>query len=213
MSSSKPSALCLTNNYLLGLGIREALCAHGINRVDLSSVTRYPSHPDRYARIFLVTGFSMTRCVKRLVQSFPNQIVVLYERTSDPLLYELFEMGVARFMSTNMNAAGLGFHVELRRVMDMQVSSYISSELVPLLLARQKQHMTCELTDRELQIVSLLWQGLDNFEISEELNLSVRTVERYRSSILKKTDSRNMVAAVRYCFDKGFINKHLKQPA
>lgn len=54
------------------------------------------------------------------------------------------------------------------------------------------------LTKREKQILHFLCSGSTNQEISEQLFLSVRTIESHRKSILHKTDSKNIASLVVY---------------
>ena len=42
------------------------------------------------------------------------------------------------------------------------------------------------LTDREEQIVKLIWRGLKNREIGNALKISVKTVEAHRANVMKK---------------------------
>ena len=51
-------------------------------------------------------------------------------------------------------------------------------------------------TPREKEVFVLSKKGLLMKEIADQLSLSIRTVERHRSSILKKTDSSNFLEAL-----------------
>ena len=61
------------------------------------------------------------------------------------------------------------------------------------------------LSDRELQIVELVAAGLTNQEISEELEISKRTVDNHISNILNKTTTGNRVALVRWALQWGKV--------
>lgn len=213
MASTEPSALCLTQNQLYGLGIKEALHRHGISQVDHVTKPSRPLRADQYTYIFISHRLPLSLSVKSLIHNCAKRIIVLYEELNAHTLYKFFEIGATRFLSTNADTSGLEFNVKLRDAINSTDTMHIPTELAPLLLNQRKYQLTCELTERELLIVSLLWKGFDNFELSERLNLSVRTIERYRSSILKKTDSKSMVGAVRFCFDKGLMDESLNQRA
>jgi DNA-binding NarL/FixJ family response regulator len=49
------------------------------------------------------------------------------------------------------------------------------------------------LSKREDQVLKLICQGMSSSEIAEELEISPRTVEKHRDSLLKKTKSKNSV--------------------
>ena len=61
------------------------------------------------------------------------------------------------------------------------------------------------LTQREQQVLELLVDGLSNAEIGNELHLSARTVEKYVSSLLRKTDKSNRLELVRLAIESHLI--------
>ncbi|MGB7439710.1 MAG: response regulator transcription factor [Coleofasciculaceae cyanobacterium] len=62
------------------------------------------------------------------------------------------------------------------------------------------QLFTLDLTNREKEVLALLITGLSNGEIAGELYLSPRTIEKYVSSLLRKTDTSNRSELVRFAF-------------
>ncbi|AFY64835.1 response regulator transcription factor [Geitlerinema sp. PCC 7407] len=61
------------------------------------------------------------------------------------------------------------------------------------------------LSERELQIVELVANGLTNQEIAEALEISKRTVDNHISNILTKTSTDNRVALVRWALQWGKV--------
>jgi two-component system response regulator NreC len=61
------------------------------------------------------------------------------------------------------------------------------------------------LAERELEVLKLIALGYTNTEISEELCLSVRTVEAYRLRIQRKTHERSRADMVRYAREHHLI--------
>lgn len=62
-----------------------------------------------------------------------------------------------------------------------------------------------ELTAREQEVLALLSDGLSNAQIGDGLHLSPRTVEKYVSSLLRKTDTSNRAELVRYAIDHHLV--------
>ncbi|MDJ0583018.1 response regulator transcription factor [Crocosphaera sp.] len=62
-----------------------------------------------------------------------------------------------------------------------------------------------ELTRRESEVLDLLTMGLSNGEIGQRLHLSPRTIEKYVSSLLRKTDTSNRAELVRFAFDHHLV--------
>jgi DNA-binding NarL/FixJ family response regulator len=52
------------------------------------------------------------------------------------------------------------------------------------------------LSQRELEVLSLVKEGLKNPEIAESLGLSIKTIENHIRSILLKLDAKNRTDAV-----------------
>lgn len=58
-----------------------------------------------------------------------------------------------------------------------------------------------DLTQREQQVLLLLTEGLSNAQIGEQLHLSPRTVEKYVSKLLQKTETSNRAEIVRFAME------------
>ena len=61
------------------------------------------------------------------------------------------------------------------------------------------------LSERELEIIDLVAQGLTNQEIGERLMISKRTVDNHVSNVFTKTGAKNRVALLNWAMDHGKI--------
>lgn len=61
------------------------------------------------------------------------------------------------------------------------------------------------LSDRELQIIDLVSDGLTNDKIAQKLEISKRTVDNHISNILTKTKTHNRVELVRWALQWGKV--------
>ena len=61
------------------------------------------------------------------------------------------------------------------------------------------------LTKREQEVLQLLTHGLSNAEIGTQLHLSPRTVEKYVSSLLRKTETSNRAELVRFAMEHRLV--------
>jgi len=68
---------------------------------------------------------------------------------------------------------------------------------------RSRKHI--RLTKREQEILVLICEGLNNYDIGDRLFLSHRTVENHRMSLHQKFDVKNSAALVRAALQQGFI--------
>jgi DNA-binding NarL/FixJ family response regulator len=76
------------------------------------------------------------------------------------------------------------------------------------LLAEMSEKSNREgLTDRELEILSLIAQGASNREIGEKLFLSEKTIKNYVTSIFQKLQTNDRTQAAVYALQHGLITK------
>lgn len=68
--------------------------------------------------------------------------------------------------------------------------------------ADEKPELPLQLTQREREVLAMLTHGLSNAQIGTQLHLSPRTVEKYVSNLLRKTETSNRAELV------GFAMKH-----
>lgn len=58
---------------------------------------------------------------------------------------------------------------------------------------------------REIDIIKLVSNGLNNADIAEKLFISVLTVKKHRNNILIKSDSKNTAQLIKNCILQGII--------
>jgi DNA-binding NarL/FixJ family response regulator len=69
----------------------------------------------------------------------------------------------------------------------------------------QQSQIISSLTTREQEVLDLLTHGFSNAEMGLQLHLSARTVEKYVSSLLRKTDTSNRAELVRFAIKHGLV--------
>lgn len=88
-------------------------------------------------------------------------------------------------------------------------SKYFSSELTSVLL---KEHnntgdgKAALLSSREVEIISLLAEGLGSTQISEKISISPRTVDTHRNNILHKLELKNTAELISFAFRNKLLN-------
>jgi len=91
----------------------------------------------------------------------------------------------------------------IERVLDGDL--YLSDALSAKLLRRvvdgddgEETGAASQLSDRELEVLQLLGQGVPTREVADRLNLSVKTIESYRANIKRKLDLKNATELMQY---------------
>jgi len=68
-----------------------------------------------------------------------------------------------------------------------------------------KSHIE-SLTKRELEILTLVAKGHTNRKVADKLSLSIKTVEKHRSNMMKKLDLHNISGLISFAIGNGLIN-------
>ena len=61
------------------------------------------------------------------------------------------------------------------------------------------------LTEREIEILCLVAQGLTNKEIGDQLYISHRTVDTHRTNLMKKLNLNNVASLIRFAYKNGLV--------
>jgi DNA-binding NarL/FixJ family response regulator len=140
------------------------------------------------------------------------RVLILTTFDLDEYVYEAIRAGASGFLLKDVQPAQLVEAVRVvaageallaptvtRRLLD-HFAGQLPGSKAPPELAR--------LTERELEILTLLAEGLSNAELAERLFLSETTVKSHVSSVLRKLDLRDRVQAVVLAYKAGLARPH-----
>ena len=57
------------------------------------------------------------------------------------------------------------------------------------------------ITEREIEIVELLKDGLTNYQVADQLNISIHTVETHRKNVMHKLGVNNLASLLKFFND------------
>jgi two-component system, NarL family, response regulator NreC len=149
-------------------------------------------------------GGSSLAAIPRMLEASPNTAVVVLTMEDEP-----------RFAREALRAGALGF--VLKEAADaelveavraaMQGLRYLNPQLGGLIAATPEGPAGPPdgLSDREQEVLRLVALGHTNAEISEQMYLSLRTVESHRSHINQKTGRTTRAELVAYARDHGLL--------
>jgi RNA polymerase sigma factor (sigma-70 family) len=78
------------------------------------------------------------------------------------------------------------------------ICSEIQRNITDQVMSNGDENRLSKLTEREIEIIKLIREGMSNKEIAETLFISPRTVETHRARILKKLDLKNSLSLVKF---------------
>ncbi|HTP90543.1 MAG TPA: response regulator transcription factor [Xanthobacteraceae bacterium] len=199
------SVLIIDDHPIVLQGCRRMLEAAGVETVlearDIASGYRlYRRHHPDVVVIDLAmqgSGLSGLSLIRRVRSHDPGARILVFSMHSDPIIVaRALEAGAIGYVLKDTSADELLKAFEKVRA----GAPYLSNELamqVALVHAPTRQNPLAELTQRELQTLSLLAEGKPYGRIAEELNVSYKTVVNVCSQLKHKLDVQNLPELIR----------------
>ena len=123
-------------------------------------------------------------------QKFSLPIVFLTAHADVPMAVKAMQTGAADFIQKPVQPDELIASVQ--RVMNTPQTNLPTPEEAEVV-----QQTVDELTPREREVMNLIVQGASNKEAAQSLDISPRTVEIYRATVMRKMDAPNLPDLVR----------------
>jgi DNA-binding NarL/FixJ family response regulator len=149
-----------------------------------------------------VSGFDLTKLMRK--HSPDSRIIGVSMHSMPVYARKMLQMGAMGYVTKNSSKEEMVTAI----VSVSKGDKYVCDE-VKNILAKQElddsepgSNEMNALTQREIDVVQLIKEGLSSREIAEKLDLSLKTVEVHRYNILKKLKLKNTATLV------NFINAH-----
>lgn len=150
-----------------------------------------------------INGIEATQ---RAIKLFPDIKIIALSMYADENYYtEMLEAGAKGFLLKNSQFDDVQTAITEVYEGRNYFSPEILSSIVNNLTRKTKAPKNDELTKREFEVLINICQGYSNLEISEQLYISKRTVDKHRENILLKTQSKNTAELVVYAIKKGYF--------
>jgi DNA-binding NarL/FixJ family response regulator len=164
-------------------------------------------------RMPVLDGLEATR---RIRDADGPPVLVLTTFDDDDVLWGAVEAGAAGFLLKDTSADDI--IRAIRTVADG--GSWLDPRVTPRLLralragrpAAPSSAVLDALSERELEVLTLVARGASNPEIAAELFVSERTVKGHVGSIFTKLGARDRAAAIVLAFDAGLVVPGARQP-
>lgn len=155
-------------------------------------------------------GYELVRQVRQRPEFRLLPVILLTERRSTEERIRGYELGCDLYLPKPFEINELG--AIIRNLLERQI---VQSELLTrtneptksatLVDTTKATLKDCKLSKREQEVLDLLTHGLSNAEIGDRLHLSARTIEKYVSSLLRKTTTSNRAELVRFAMEKRLV--------
>ena len=140
---------------------------------------------------------------EKVLKTAPDLKILVLSMFDDKRYYEkLIDIGIKGFILKDSNIDELVQAIE--RIIAGE--SFFSQKLLLSLVNSKKSKNEIDLTKRELEILQLIAKGLSTQEISDQLFISFRTVERHRANLLLKTNTNNSLKLLIYAIKHNLVD-------
>lgn len=158
-----------------------------------------------------VSGISGIATIAQIKQCSPHvKILILTLHRADEYIQQSLRAGADGYILKD--ATGDELRVAIRSV--LQGKTYLSPDISNTVISgylgsRRVAGITSAwetVTHRERQVLKLVAEGRPNKSIADYLSLSVKTVEKHRSNLMKKLDLHNASSLTAFAIAKGLMS-------
>jgi len=147
---------------------------------------------------------------KAILKNPGIKVLVLSTFGEEDFLHQIINVGAKGFLLKNVDKESLFKAITLIN----NGQNYFSPELIPFFTNKfikpgSTGNQKDELSQRELEVLVLISEGLTNAEIAEKLFISIRTVDTHKNNLISKTGSKNVVSLLIYAIKNKIISLDL----
>jgi DNA-binding NarL/FixJ family response regulator len=161
-------------------------------------------HPDVVIVDISLRGNSGIELIKNIKALDPKiQIVVLSVHDESVYALRVLKAGAKAYVTKQDIASKVVDAIRKVRKGQMYVSEQVSSQMLNRMVKgedEQDDSPVASLSDRELEVVTLIGSGLATREIAARMHVSVKTVETHRAHIKTKVNVSTATQLVQFCF-------------
>jgi DNA-binding NarL/FixJ family response regulator len=150
-------------------------------------------------RMPIMSGIEATRCIR--AECPATSVVMLTTSVEEKDLFEAIRQGARGYVLKDIPAHQLRGEVPLSGAMAARILTELNRQQ-----GGDAGGVSGPLTEREIQILQLVAEGLSNEEIGARLFLTEQTVKKQLSSVLQKLHLSNRVQAAVYAVRKGLTD-------
>ncbi len=156
-------------------------------------------------------GIEATRAVKRI--SPRTQIIVLTSYHEDEHIFPAIRAGAISYLLKDIAPESLADAIRKAARGEAMLHPRVAARLIQELHAAREPSPSptapapfAELTERELEVLRLIAQGMSNAAIAGQLVISERTVKSHVSNILSKLHLSDRTQAAVFAWQKGLMS-------
>lgn len=154
-----------------------------------------------------LTGIQVTEHLRS--RCSPSQVVILSMYSDGTLIRQALRSGAKGYLLKTAVAEELLHAVRAASRGELYLSSQFSESMLANIVIQSDAQMLPfdQLTAREKQVLKLVAEGKTNNASAQIMGVSVKTVEKHRSTLMDKLNAHDMAGLVRVALKYGLIPK------
>lgn len=155
-----------------------------------------------------INGMELMKPIMQKYLSLP--ILVFSSHDDEQFINHMITAGAKGYLVKNCRKSELVLAIKTVSAGGTYLSEGVMEKLLKVENSKDDQISIIPLTDREVEVLKLVANGMTNQEIGEQLFISHRTVDTHRRNMMTKLDLHNAVALTNYAAKMGLLeNKEL----
>ena len=145
---------------------------------------------------------------KIISKEYPEvRIIALSMYNKASFIQQMLKSGALGYILKNTGQEELVEAIRTVHQGEQYLGPTVSKTLMSSMLGRMKKNQSYipELTRREKEILALIAKEYTTQEISDELHISLNTVETHRKNLLSKCGARNSVGLIKVAYERGLL--------
>lgn len=143
-----------------------------------------------------LSGIDATKLIRK--DSPGTKIIGVSMYTQPSFAKRMFKNGASGYVTKNSTKSEMVEAIDQVMSGQIYVCKEIKENLSQLMLAEEDNFGINKLTEREIEVLKFIKDGLSSKEIADKLFVSYRTIEVHRSHILKKLSQKNTPGLLKY---------------
>ncbi|WP_439437770.1 UvrY/SirA/GacA family response regulator transcription factor [Salinivibrio costicola] len=165
------------------------------------------NHADIVLMDMNMPGIGGLEATRKLLRYSPDaKIIVLTIHTENPFPTKVMQAGAAGYLTKGAGADEVVNAIRMVNSGQRYISPDIAQQMALSQFSTSSDNPFKELSERELQIMLMITKGQKVTEISEQLNLSPKTVNSYRYRLFSKLDINGDVELTHLAIRHGMLD-------
>jgi DNA-binding NarL/FixJ family response regulator len=165
------------------------------------------AHADVVLMDLNLPGMNGLKALPRIRKISPQTAVVLWSKAPQAHhIRQSLRLGAKGFIEKNCQLEELSQTLREAANSDTYENELMQKAMYLAEYQRHNPSKKCRISPREVEVLNMLCLEKTNKEIAQALQLSARTVEGHRKSLLTKTGARNLAGLVLFAVKEGLVS-------